>query len=161
MPTVEDSLEIAGTPEQLFALSQDPGLRLKWDPFPRQLELVGGATKPDVGVHVVGRSRFGVPMEVVYVSFNPPRTVAMKMVRGPWYLRGFAGSWTFRPGGPGATRVTFRYWFELRWKPLRWVLTPVVAWKVRRDIRSRLRGLKRGAEELGLLRPAEPNPGPG
>lgn len=160
MPTVEDSIDIAGTPEQIFALSQDVALRLKWDPFPQQLELAGGATKPGVGVHVTGKSRYGVGMEVVYVSFNPPNTVAMKMVKGPFYLRGFAGTWSFRPGNPGQTRVTFRYWFELRSRIMRWLLTGVVKWRVHRDIQSRLRGLKRGAEELNLLAVLDQNTKP-
>jgi hypothetical protein len=160
MPIVEDSLDIMGRPDQLFALSQDTGLRLKWDPFPQTIELLGGATKPGVGVRVTGRSRYGVPMEVVFVSFNPPRTVAMKMVRGPWYFRGFAGTWLFQASGPDRTRVTFRYWFALRGLLLRWLLTPLVVWRIHRDVRSRLQGLKRGAEELGLLRLVEQSPEP-
>jgi ribosome-associated toxin RatA of RatAB toxin-antitoxin module len=151
MPIVEEGMEISGTPGSLFELSQDVELRLRWDPFPQTLQLLGGATRPAVGVRVGGRSRYGVTMEVVYVSFNPPRTVAMKMVRGPKIFRGFAGTWSFRPGPPGRTRVTFRYWYELRRLPFRSLLSRVVAWRIRRDIRARLRGLKRGAEEMGLI----------
>ncbi len=151
MPVIEDSLEISGSPAQLFALSQDPDLRLKWDPFPQTIELMHGATQPAVGVHVTGRSRSGVPMEVVYVSFNPPHTVAMKMVKGPWYFHGFAGTWSFREAGPDKTSVTFRYWFELRWIWLKWLLNSLVSWRLRRDIRARLQGLKNGAETLGLF----------
>ena len=41
----------------------------------------------------------------------------------------------------------------LFWRPLRWLLNPVIAWIFGRDIRLRLLGLNRGAEEMALLRP--------
>jgi ribosome-associated toxin RatA of RatAB toxin-antitoxin module len=75
----------------------------------------------------------------------------MKMVQGPVFLRKFAGSWRFQPHPSGATEVTFRYHFETRWPWLRWLLDPVIGWVFGRDIRQRLSGLKRGAEQSGLL----------
>jgi hypothetical protein len=151
MAIVEDSIEIAGTPNELFALSQDPKFRLLWDPFPMRIELLDGAKSPAVGVRVGGQSRYGVPMEVVYISFNPPTTVAMKMVRGPSYFRRFAGTWQFRPLDFQRTQVTFRYSFLLHRVWLQSLVTALVGWRIKRDIRSRLKGLKSGVEEKSLL----------
>jgi DNA polymerase-4 len=51
-------------------------------------------------------------METEHISFNPPRTAAVKKTRGPWLIDSFAGSRRFEPVGPERTRVGFRY--ELR-----------------------------------------------
>ena len=64
-------------------------------------------------------------METEYVSFNPPRTCAVKMTRGPWFLDRFAGSWHFDQVEPGATRVSFRYSLQARPKWLAWLFTPI------------------------------------
>ena len=56
----------------------------------------------------------GLGMETKYVSFNPPRTTAVKMTRGPWMVGEFAGSWRFEEAGPRVTRVVFRYHLKPR-----------------------------------------------
>ncbi len=147
MRIIEESIQIAAPAEGLFALSQDYGLRRAWDPFTSDMRFLGGATASGRGVRVWFRARNGLTMEVEFTGFRPPRSVAMKMVRGPWFLRRFAGTWLFEPRPDGGTLVTFRYSFEPRW---RW-LGPLFGRAFRREMRARLRGLKRGAEDLGLL----------
>ena len=68
-----------------------------------------GADEPGVGVRALCVDRNGTAMETEYVSFNPPRAVAIKMTRGPWFLESFAGSWRFEEVKPGQTRVGFYY----------------------------------------------------
>jgi ribosome-associated toxin RatA of RatAB toxin-antitoxin module len=75
----------------------------------------------------------------------------MRMLQGPVLFRTFAGSWRFEPHNSGAVKVIFHYVFETRWRWLRWLLDPLVCGVFRRDVRARLRGLKRGAEQRGLL----------
>jgi ribosome-associated toxin RatA of RatAB toxin-antitoxin module len=151
MPVVEDSIQINAPPSGLFALSQDYALRRAWDPFVRDMQFLGGATEAGVGVRVRVRAWTGLTMEVEFVSFHPPASVAMKMLRGPFFLRQFAGTWLFKPHPDGGTNVTFRYSFTTRWAWLRPVFDPVICWMFRRDVRARLRGLKHGAERAGLL----------
>jgi hypothetical protein len=98
-----------------------------------------------VGVKVWVRAWTGLTMTVEYVSLDRPRVVAMKMLRGPWFFRAFAGSWRFTPT-EGGTEVEFRYAFEARGRWLGWVLHPLIRWVFRRDIRARLRGLQHGVE---------------
>lgn len=152
MPIVEDSVVIAAPQEALFALSQDYALRREWDPFVRDLKFLGGAREAAVGVRVWVRAWTGLTMEVEYVSVNAPHTVAMKMLRGPFFFQQFAGTWLFRPHPRGRTEVVFRYAFTTRWRWLRWLLDPVIRLVFRRDIGGRLRGLKRAAEQTDILR---------
>ena len=65
--TLEHSVEIAAPAADLFALTQDYGRRLEWDPFLRSAELLGGVTGPGVGVraYCVAHSRLGMETEFV------------------------------------------------------------------------------------------------
>jgi ribosome-associated toxin RatA of RatAB toxin-antitoxin module len=158
MPTVEASIVIRASQADLFDLSQDYALRTAWDPFIREMRFLDGAAKADVGVRVTGRAHNGMTMTVEFVSFNRPGVVAMSMTEGPRMFTKFAGSWRFIPREDGQTEVIFRYVFETRPRWLCWLLNPLVVWTFRRDLRARLRGLKRGAEEMGLIErlPSEP-----
>jgi ribosome-associated toxin RatA of RatAB toxin-antitoxin module len=150
MPIIEDSILINAPATGLFALSQDYALRRQWDPFVREMRFLDGAAEAGRGVRVWVRAWTGLTMEVCFTGFHPPTSVAMKMVRGPWFLGSFAGAWLFKPR-PGGTEVTFRYSFTARWRWLRPLMNPIMAWVFRRDVRARLRGLKHGAEQGGLL----------
>jgi ribosome-associated toxin RatA of RatAB toxin-antitoxin module len=152
MPKVEDSILIDAPAAGLFALSQDYTLRRAWDPFVRAMRFCAGATEAGKGVRVWVWAWSGLSMEVEFTSFRPPTSVAMKMVRGPWFFRQFAGTWLFQPRTDGQTEVTFRYSFAARGRRLARFIEPMIAWLLLRDIRGRLHGLKRGADEDGLLK---------
>jgi ribosome-associated toxin RatA of RatAB toxin-antitoxin module len=144
--TFEDSILIRDTPDALFALTQDYGRRLEWDPFLRSAELVGGAAEagPGVRAYCVAHNRLG--METEYVSFTPPKVAAVKMTRGPWFIGGFAGSWRFMPEADGRTRVVFRYSVQARPRWLQPLLNPVLVRVFSREVRKRLEGLRRFVE---------------
>jgi ribosome-associated toxin RatA of RatAB toxin-antitoxin module len=153
MPTVQDSIVIEAPQEPLFRLLQDYGLRLRWDPFLREMRFLDGATEAAVGVRTWVRAWTGLTMETVYTALKSPDVVAMKMTRGPFFFAQFAGSWRLEPAADapgGGVRVTFRYTFQTRWSWLRPVLDPIIQRVFLRDIRGRLAGLKRGAERDGL-----------
>ena len=150
----DDSIVIDAGPEALFRLSQDYSRRLEWDPFLRSASLVGGAAEAGVGVRALCVDRMGTAMESEYISFNPPRTVAIKMTRGPWFLESFAGSWRFEEEAPGRTRVGFQYSLEARPRWLSWILNPVLTRIFARDTRRRLEALKEAVEKRGVLRSA-------
>jgi len=151
MPIVEGSRVIAAPPAALFALSQDYALRRRWDPFVREVRFLGGAREAGKGGRVWVRAWTGLAMEVEFTSFHPPVSVAMKMRKGPWFLGPFAGTWLFRPHAGGGTDVTFRYSVTARWRWIRPLLDPILAWVFSRDVRARLQGLKWGAEQGRLL----------
>lgn len=149
--TFEQCVDIAAPAADLFALTQDYGRRLEWDPFLRSAELVGGATTAGVGVRAYCVARNGLGMETEYVSYNPPRVTAVRMTRGPWVIGSFAGSWTFTEATPGRTRVRFCYHLRARPRWLAWLLTPVLGSVFARDTRKRLAALKAAVESGGVL----------
>jgi len=151
MPVVESSIEIAAGQADLFDLAQDYALRLEWDPFVRSLSFRDGAEQSAAGVRVSVRAKNGLSMEVVFVTFDRPRSVAMKMTDGPSFFKHFAGSWRFDAIDEARTRVTFKYNFETRWRVLRPLFNPIIDRRFARDIEARLAGLKRAAEDTDIL----------
>jgi len=149
--TFEQSIVIAASADELFALTQDYSRRLQWDPFLKSAELLDGAAAAGVGVRAYCVARVGLGMETEYVSFNPPRTTAAKMTRGPWLIDSFAGSWHFEEVAGGKTLVRFCYHLRARPRFLSWLLTPIMGWVFRRDTRKRLAALKHAVEESGML----------
>ena len=148
--TFDHSLEIAASPDVLFALTQDYSRRLQWDPFLKSAELVGGTQAAGVGVRAYCVAHSGLGMETEYVSFNPPRACAVNMIRGPRFIESFAGSWRFEEVEPGRTRVGFRYSLRARPRWLAWLLGPIMSWVFARDTRKRLAALKVAVEARSL-----------
>src|SRR5262245_41156282 len=101
---------------------------------------MGGATAPAVGVRAWCVSRVGLGMETEYVSFAPPRVAAVTMTRGPRLLERFGGTWEFASLDEGRTRVTFRYFLEVRPRWMDPLLEPWArrwfAWETRRRVRA-------------------------
>jgi ribosome-associated toxin RatA of RatAB toxin-antitoxin module len=145
--TFEHAILIRATPGELFALTQDYARRLEWDPFLRSAELLGGAAAAGVGVRANCVATMGLAMETEYVSFNPPNVTAVKMTRGPWFLRSFAGSWRFHGRPDGRTRVAFRYHLSARpaW------LAPLLGLVFAHDTRNRLDALRRAVKRRDVL----------
>jgi hypothetical protein len=154
MRTFEDSVDIAAPAQALFDLSQDYGRRLDWDPFLSEARLVGDAKTVAVGVRAWCVSKFPrLGMETEYVSFKPPTVTAVKMTKGPWFIRSFAGSWRFETSdtAPGVTRVVFRYSVDTRpgW------LGTLIRGVFERDVKKRLAALKTFVERT----PGKVHPG--
>lgn len=141
MPTFERSALVRADAAALFDLMQDYDRRLRWDPFLREARLVD-ATAAGLGVRAWCVDQRGRGMETEYVSFDRPRRVAVRMTRGPWIFRKFAGAWIYEPVEDGMTRVTFKYHVEARVRFGRLgdlVLTKVFA----REMDARLEALAR------------------
>ncbi|MFT3878506.1 MAG: SRPBCC family protein [Gemmatales bacterium] len=145
--TSRQTILIATSPEEAFDLSQDYSRRLEWDPFLKSAELMNGATQAGVGVRAWCVARNGYGMETEYVSFNRPRTTAVKMTRGPKLLHSFAGSWHFELVEPGQTQVSFTYHLRARPAWLSWLLTPFIARIFANDTHKRLVALKQALEK--------------
>jgi ribosome-associated toxin RatA of RatAB toxin-antitoxin module len=131
-------------PEFVFDYTQDYGKRLSWDTFLTKAELTNGATEARVGVRAWCVAHNGLGMETEYVSFNRPKTTAIKMTRGPFFFKTFLGSWMFKDVGDGQTEVTFLYSFQLTF-PFN-LVTPIIKNNLRRNVRKRLLDLKKCIE---------------
>jgi hypothetical protein len=149
MRTLEAAIEIRGTPEAIFDLIHDYPRRLDWDPFLKEACLLDGARSAGLGVKTrcTARNGFaGLAMESVYVSFDRPRVAAVRMTRGPALLETFAASINHDDIGSGRTRVTYRFNFQTRPRWLRPMMTPIAAALFLKEVRGRLRALKRYVE---------------
>lgn len=152
MPVVESSVVVPLDTDLAFAVSQTTGaVRLRWDPFIRRQRFLDGATAPAKGVRTYTQHRSGVSMVSEYVSYRPPTTVGMTMVKGPWFFARLAGGWRFSPEPGGGTRATWRYNFTCR--PA-WLAKPAEklgAVILGRDIRSRIAGYARGCADPAVV----------
>ena len=155
MSVIACAVDIAAPAAPLFALSQDYPHRLRWDPFLREARLLDGAQSAAVGVRAWCVAHNGLGMETIYVSFQPPTVVAVKMTRGPRIISSFAGSWRFTelPTQSGArhTRVVFRYQIAGRPRLLAFSLNPLLGAIIRREAQRRLLALKRAVETTSIL----------
>jgi ribosome-associated toxin RatA of RatAB toxin-antitoxin module len=151
MPTFEQAIEIDAAPAELFRLTQDYDHRLDWDPFLKEARLVGGARAAGLGARAWCVANSGLGMETEYVSFNPPKTVAVKMTKGPAIISSFAGSWRFQELAPGRTRVIFRYHLAARPRWLGFVFDPIMRLVFTHDVAKRLQALKHTVETTDLL----------
>lgn len=156
MRTVEASIDIRARPEAVFDRIHDYGRRLEWDTFLKEARLLDGAVRAGSGVRTrcTARDGFGgLAMETVYVSFDRPRVAAVEMTAGPAILHAFAASIRQTEVQPGVTRVTYRFNFTTRPRWLRGVLDRFAAALFRREVRQRLRALKRHLEGDGAGSP--------
>ena len=138
----EHAAIVDALPDEVFAITQDYARRLTWDPFLRRAELIGSSI-PAVGVRAWCVTRSGIGMETEYVSYTPPRVVAVKMTRGPKLLETFGGAWEFALVDGNKTRVTFRYQFRARPRCLAWALEPIACWWFSRETRLRVVALSK------------------
>jgi hypothetical protein len=138
------SEEIPAPCEAVFALLHDYGRRLSWDTLLSQAYLEGGATEAGVGVVsvCVGRRSLGrLALRTQYVSFEPGRVAAVKMLNRPAFFGTWAASIRHEPV-PGGSRVTYTYNFSARPGWLAFLLEPVMALVFRSETKKRLAALK-------------------
>jgi hypothetical protein len=143
------SIDIASPPEDVFDLLHDYSRRLEWDPFLRKAHLLDGAKQAGVGVSsrcVARRGVGGLAMNTEYVSFTSPLVAAVKMTRGPFFLRSFAASIRHDSLDGGRSRVTYRYNFTSWPECLGFLMEPIVGWILHRETTRRLQALKRFVE---------------
>jgi hypothetical protein len=142
MARVECSVAINAPVDVIYDVSQDYSVRYEWDPFPERIELMRGATAIAKGVNVSVKAKGGLYMEVEFVQIKPPTTAAIKMVKGPFFLRSFAGAWIFREEDKSLTSARFVYAIEMKFWTLPYFSERLAVWYFGRAIKARLNGLK-------------------
>jgi Polyketide cyclase / dehydrase and lipid transport len=89
-----------------------------------------------------------------YVSYRPPTSVGMTMVRGPWFLASFGGGWRFQADGEG-TRAVWKYTYTIRPAWLRVVAEPIGQWLLGREIRACIAAFARACQDPVVLTAAD------
>ena len=145
------SIQIDATPEHVFDYTQDYGKRLSWDTF-LSIAQLEGADRAASGVKAWCVSKHGLGMETQYVSFNRPNVTAVKMTKGHFMFKTFAGSWKFDALENAGTQVTFTYSWSLRF-PFN-LIGPILYQVLLSNVRQRLADLKNCIErESGACNP--------
>ena len=155
MPQVSADVHVPISPDLAFAVSQTTGaVRRRWDPVIREQRFLDGAVEPGVGVRTYTRSSFAGPispsMVSEYVSWRPPTSVGMTMVRGPWFFARFGGGWRFQPDGDG-TLAVWKYTYDVRPSWLQRIAHPIGQWLLGREIRKRIDGFAGGCRDEQVL----------
>ncbi len=149
MPTGSTSIEIDASAREVFELIHDYSRRLDWDPFLREAVLLHGATSADHAVTCrcsARRLAGGSSMEARYVAFKPASVAAVKMTRGPFFLKTFAASIRHCSSGDSASRVTYKYNFRCSPSWLAGLIEPIVQLVFQYETERRLKGLKKYLE---------------
>lgn len=133
------------SPELAFDYTQDYSQRLIWDTFLKKADLIEGAIHAGKGVKAYCVAKNGLGMVTEYVSFNRPKATAIKMTKGPFMFKSFLGSWNFKEIQTGLIEVIFLYSFQLRF-PFN-LATMLIKRNLQRNVRQRLKDLKRNIEE--------------
>jgi hypothetical protein len=145
MPRGEVSETIPAAAAAVFELLHDYERRLRWDTLLSEAYLTDGCTRAEKGaVSVcVGRRSLGrIPLKTVYVSFDPPRVAAVKMLNSPPFFESWAASIRHEDLGRDLSRVTYTYNFTARPRWLRVLLEPVMSIVFAYETKRRLRALK-------------------
>ncbi len=140
MPKILQSISISSPPEKIFDFTQDYDKRLIWDTFLKEARLIEGAKESAKGVKAWCVAKNGMGMETEYISFNRPKVTAVKMTKGPFMFKSFAGSWQFETEAPNKTLVTFTYSFTLRFPYS--LLSPFIRSNLNGNVKQRLVDLK-------------------
>lgn len=142
---IRERVDIEAPIEEVFDFGQDQLRRVHWDPFVQ--EIIGAPLEgdyPTVGTMVDVTAWNGLKMKCLYLKYDRPHLVTIKMVGGIPQLKRFAGTWRFIFLDENRTAVVFLYNFTLV-KGYEW-LTPIVRTYFRWDMTRRLNALKRETE---------------
>lgn len=140
-----EHIEINCSAAQAFDYTQDYKTRLHWDTFLKQADLMDGAVTAGKGVKAFCVAKNGLGMVTEYVTFNRPKVTAIKMTKGPYLFKSFAGSWTFKELNWNSTEVVFVYSYQLRF-PFN-LVGPLIKINLQNNVKQRLKDLKRNIEK--------------
>ena len=128
----------------VFRLIHDYDRRLEWDTLLQRAFMVDGRA-PCVGAIAVCKGRphlGGIELRTEYVSFDPPRVAAVRMVNRPPFFDTWAATIRHEPLSDSSSAVEYKYHFRARPRWLRFLLHPLMNTTFKWETRRRLRALK-------------------
>jgi hypothetical protein len=136
---------IPASAAEVFALVHDYKRRLEWDPLlqkaylePEFSEAGEGAISVCQGRPILG----GFALRTIYVTFQPPRVAAVKILNKPLFFDSFAASIRHSDVGENESEIIYHYNFTAKPKFLRWILNPIMSLIFAWETKKRLRALK-------------------
>ena len=115
--------------DEVFRIIHDYSRRLEWDTLLREASLEPGHPQAALGAVAVcrGRRRLGgFALQTVYISFNPGRVAAIRMINRPPFFDRFAATIRHTPIDEYSSQVEYKFDFAARPAWLRWLLHPIM-----------------------------------
>ena len=145
MPTAEIREIIPASAEAIFELLHDYKKRLEWDTLlqeaylePEFNEAARGAISVCRGKRILG----GFAVRTVYVSFEPGKVAAVKMLNQPPFFDTFAASIRHVKIDDANSEVVYKVNFTTKPPVMRLILNPVMRAVFVWETRKRLKALK-------------------
>jgi hypothetical protein len=129
----------------VFDLLHNYRRRLEWDTLLSAAYLDDGYEQAALGATsvCVGRRSLGsLALKTVYVAFDRPRLVAVKMVNRPPLFEAWAASIRHEELDARKSRITYTWTFTARPRWLRWLLEPLMNRMFHLETRKRLAALR-------------------
>lgn len=145
MPTAEIRETIPAPAKAVFELLHDYKKRLEWDTLLREAYLEPEFEQSQRGAISVCRGKRilgGFAVRTVYVSFEPGKVAAVKMINQPPFFDTFAASIRHREVDDTHSEVIYKFNFTAKPRLLRPILNPVMRAVFAWETRKRLRALK-------------------
>ncbi len=145
MPTAEIRETITASAEEVFELVHDYRRRLQWDTLLQEAYLEPEFTKPEKGAISVCRGKKsvgGFAIRTIYISFEPGRVAAVKMLNQPPFFESFVASIRHVKIDSHHSEIIYKVSFTSKPSWLRPVLEPVMLAVFTWETRKRLRSLK-------------------
>jgi hypothetical protein len=130
---------------EVFDLVHHHPRRLEWDTLLSAAYLDDGYTEAGKGVTsvCVGKWYLGrLALKTVYVVFDRPAVVAVKMVNHPSFFGSWAAPLRHEDTGDGSSRITYAFRFTAKPEVRRFVLDPLMGAIFESEVPKRLRALK-------------------
>jgi Polyketide cyclase / dehydrase and lipid transport len=145
MPTAEISETIPASTEAVFELLHDYKKRLEWDTLLQEAYLEPEFEKSEKGAVSVCRGKRilgGFAVRTEYVSFEPGKVAAIKMLNHPPFFDSFAASIRHFAIDDAHSEVVYKVNFTAKPSWLRPILNPLMRAVFVWETRKRLKALK-------------------
>ena len=145
MPTAEIRETIPAAAEEVFALIHDYRRRLEWDTLLREAYLEPEFQESAKGAISVCRGKKmlgGFAVRTEYVSFEPGKVAAVKMLNQPPFFDTFAASIRHVKIDDANSEVIYKVNFTAKPRVLRPILNPIMRAVFVWETRKRLKALK-------------------
>ncbi|MGI8788316.1 MAG: SRPBCC family protein [Pyrinomonadaceae bacterium] len=146
MPTAEIKETIPAPAEEVFELLHDYKRRLEWDTLLQEAYLEPEFEKSERGAISVCRGKTilgGFAIRTVYVSFEPGKVAAVKMLNQPPFFDTFAASIRHRKIDDAHSEIIYKVNFTAKPRFLRPILNPIMRRVFVWETRRRLKALKK------------------
>ena len=145
MPKEEVKDIIPADAASVFELLHDYERRLEWDTLLQKAYLENEFEKAEKDAISVCQGRNflgGFALRTKYVSFQPGKVAAVKLLNCPPFFDKFAASIRHRDLGENSSEIIYQYNFEAKPKFLRFILNPIMSFIFGIETKKRLKALR-------------------